>query len=56
MAQRLPTPPRPETATPRTTALADDFGKVTRDTDWQLTGKLKLDFPTYHTEGIAFTP
>jgi Family of unknown function (DUF6454) len=38
------------------TALADDFGKVTRDTDWQLTGKVKLGFPTYHTEGIAFTP
>ncbi|GAB3885159.1 DUF6454 family protein [Terrabacter terrigena] len=38
------------------TALADAFGKVTRSTDWQLKSKLKLDFPTYHTEGIAFTP
>ena len=38
------------------TALADDFGKVTGNTDWQLTGKVKLSFPTYHTEGIAFTP
>jgi hypothetical protein len=38
------------------TALADDFGKVTRDTDWRLTSKVKLGFPTYHTEGIAFTP
>jgi hypothetical protein len=38
------------------TDLADTFGKVTRSTDWQLTGKLKLSFPTFHTEGIAFTP
>jgi hypothetical protein len=38
------------------TALADSFSKVTRSTDWQLTSKLKLNFPTYHTEGIAFTP
>lgn len=38
------------------TTLADTFGKVTRSTDWQLTGKLKLNFPTFHTEGIAFTP
>lgn len=38
------------------TTLADDFGKVTRDTDWQLTSKVTLGFPTYHTEGIAFTP
>ena len=39
----------------RPTALADSFGKVTGKTDWQLTSKLKLNFPTYHTEGIAFT-
>ncbi|GAA2742955.1 DUF6454 family protein [Terrabacter aerolatus] len=38
------------------TALADAFGKVTRNTNWQLTSKLKLNFPTFHTEGIAFTP
>ncbi|NUO35991.1 MAG: hypothetical protein HOQ27_13150 [Dermatophilaceae bacterium] len=38
------------------TALADAFGKVTRGTNWQQTSKLKLDFPTFHTEGIAFTP
>lgn len=38
------------------TSLADGFSKVTRSTDWQLTSKLKLDFPTFHTEGIAFTP
>lgn len=38
------------------TNLADSFSKVTRNTDWQLTSKLKLNFPTFHTEGIAFTP
>src|SRR5207248_6643013 len=38
------------------TALANDFGAVTRSTDWQLTSKVKLNFPTFHTEGIAFTP
>jgi hypothetical protein len=38
------------------TQLADDFSGVDRNTNWQLTGKLKLNFPTYHTEGIAFTP
>ena len=37
------------------TALADAFGKVDRNTNWQLTSKLKLNFPTFHTEGIAFT-
>ncbi len=26
-----------------------------RNTAWKLTGTLKLDFPTFHTEGIAFT-
>ncbi|WP_457253601.1 DUF6454 family protein [Pedococcus sp. P5_B7] len=45
---------RPRHAT--NTTLADDFGKVTRNTDWQQTSKLKLNFPTFHTEGIAFTP
>lgn len=35
-------------------ALATAFDSVDRDTKWQLTGKLKLDFPTFHTEGIAF--
>lgn len=38
------------------TSLADSFSKVTRNTNWQLTGKVKLNFPTFHTEGIAFTP
>jgi Family of unknown function (DUF6454) len=37
------------------TAVADGFAAVDRATAWQLTGKLKLDFPTFHTEGIAFT-
>ncbi len=47
-----------ESASSRTsdTVLADAFSKVTRATDWQLTSKLRLDFPTFHTEGIAFTP
>ncbi|HEV7173228.1 DUF6454 family protein [Pedococcus sp.] len=38
------------------TALADAFGSVTRSTTWTQTSKLKLSFPTYHTEGIAFSP
>ncbi|QGN58795.1 DUF6454 family protein [Nostocoides sp. HKS02] len=38
------------------TALADDFNAVTRDTKWQQTSKLKLTFPTYHTEGLAYSP
>lgn len=37
------------------TALASAFGATDRNTNWQLTSKLKLNFPTYHTEGIAFT-
>ncbi|MEO3744621.1 DUF6454 family protein [Plantactinospora sp. B5E13] len=39
---------------PRDSALATAFQAVNRDTSWQLTGKLKLKFPTFHTEGIAF--
>lgn len=35
--------------------LVDDFSRVDRNTNWRLTGKLKLDFPTFHTQGIAFT-
>jgi hypothetical protein len=35
-------------------ALARDFGTLDRDTKWQLTSKLKLNFSTFHTEGIAF--
>ena len=37
------------------TALAEAFGGVDRNTNWQQTAKLKLNFPTYHTEGIAFS-
>jgi len=37
------------------TALAEAFDGVDRNTAWQQTGKLKLNFPTYHTEGIAFS-
>ncbi len=34
-------------------SLARDFRAVDRDTKWQLVDKLKLDFPTFHTEGLA---
>ena len=37
-------------------ALARDFAAVDRDTAWTQVDKLKLDFPTYHTEGLAITP
>jgi hypothetical protein len=37
------------------TAVADAFSAVDRNTTWQLTDTLKLNFPTFHTEGIAFT-
>jgi hypothetical protein len=37
------------------TALADQFSAVDRNTSWELTETLKLSFPTFHTEGIAFT-
>ena len=36
------------------TALARDFSALDRNTQWQLTSKLKLNFPTFHTEGLAF--
>jgi hypothetical protein len=36
-------------------AVARDFSAVDRDTAWQLVSKLKLNFPTYHTEGLAIT-
>ncbi len=36
--------------------LVGDFSRVDRNTSWQLTGRLKLNFATFHTEGIAFTP
>jgi len=34
--------------------LASAFAGLDRNTKWQPTGTLKLDFPTFHTEGIAF--
>ncbi|WOH19490.1 DUF6454 family protein [Paenarthrobacter sp. GOM3] len=37
------------------TALADAFNHVDRNTAWQQTSTLKLNFPTYHTEGIAYS-
>jgi hypothetical protein len=37
------------------TALADAFTGVDRNTNWQQTSKLKLNFPTFHTEGIAYS-
>ncbi|WP_285320142.1 DUF6454 family protein [Pseudarthrobacter sp. lyk4-40-TYG-27] len=37
------------------TDLADAFDSVSRTTAWQQTSKLKLNFPTYHTEGIAYS-
>ncbi len=36
--------------------LARDFSAVDRNTKWQLTDKVKLEFPTFHTEGLTFTP
>ncbi len=37
------------------TALADAFNRLDRTTAWQQTSKLKLNFPTFHTEGIAYS-
>jgi hypothetical protein len=34
-------------------ALVRAFDAVDRNTSWQPTGKLKLNFPTYHTEGMV---
>ena len=35
--------------------LATDFSAVTRDTAWTRVDKLRLDFDTFHTEGLAVT-
>lgn len=35
--------------------LVTDVNAVDRNTAWTETGRLKLAFPTYHTEGIAFS-
>src|SRR5690349_10164527 len=37
------------------TALADAFTGVDRNTNWIRTSKVKLNFPSYHTEGIAYS-
>jgi hypothetical protein len=37
-------------------ALARDFAAVDRNTAWTQVDKLRLTFPTYHTEGLAITP
>jgi len=38
------------------TALAEAFHRVDRNTSWRLTDTLRLDFPTFHTQGMAITP
>ena len=35
-------------------ALVKAVSAVDRSTKWKLTHKIKLKFPTFHTEGIAF--
>ena len=37
------------------TVLANSFRAVDRNTSWILKDKLKLDFPTHHPQGIAYT-
>ena len=34
-------------------ALVRGFSAVDRNTTWQLVSRLRLNFPTYHTEGLA---
>lgn len=36
--------------------LARDFAAVDRNTTWNQVDKLRLGFPTFHTEGLAITP
>jgi len=43
-------------ATARDGDLARDFARVDHNTSWKLTGKIRLSFPTFHTEGLAVTP
>ncbi|AWB92006.1 DUF6454 family protein [Aeromicrobium chenweiae] len=38
----------------RDSALVKVFGAVDRSTQWRLVDRMRLDFPTFHTEGIAF--
>ena len=41
---------------PHDGALARDFAAVDRNTAWQRVDTLKLNFQTYHPEGLAITP
>ncbi|MCM2577123.1 DUF6454 family protein [Streptomyces meridianus] len=47
------TPPTPYRDGNKLTPAAQSFTKVTRDTQWKLTRKVRLDFPTYHPQGFA---
>ncbi|MEO7059596.1 MAG: DUF6454 family protein, partial [Lapillicoccus sp.] len=38
-----------------TAVLAETFRRVDRDTDWQLTDKVALSFPTFHPQGLVVT-
>jgi Family of unknown function (DUF6454) len=40
----------------RDSALARDLAAVDRNTGWTRLSALKLDFPTYHPEGLVVTP
>ena len=40
---------------PGDTTLTDAFRRVDRNTSWQLTHRLRLTFPTFHPQGIAFS-
>src|SRR4051794_14782062 len=42
-------------AGPRDSALAADLAVADRTTAWTLLSTLKLNFPTYHTEGLVVT-
>jgi Family of unknown function (DUF6454) len=48
--------PAAQASDPKDDALARDFSAVDRNTVWNQVAKLKLDFPTFHTEGLAITP
>ena len=41
---------------PQDSDLARDFQHLDRNTNWKLASKIKFNFPTYHTEGLAVTP
>lgn len=48
LAEAGPTP-----AAARMSPAAEAFSHTTRSTPWQLTRKVRLDFPTYHPQGLA---